>query len=54
MTAPALAWQIDPPADGAGPTIVELAGEIDEHADLAEVADRLAGRVVIEIGRAHV
>ena len=51
MTAPALAWQIDPPPDGAGPTVVQLVGEIDEHADLGAVADRLAGKVVIDLGK---
>jgi hypothetical protein len=42
-----LSWRIE---ERPGHTLVELEGEIDEHADLAELRRKLRGAVVFDLG----
>jgi hypothetical protein len=46
MTQPALRWDI---ASGGDATIVELAGDVDEHASLGPLGAQLSGPVVLDL-----
>ena len=46
MAPPAMRWDL---ASGADGMVVELAGDIDEHAALAPLGERLSGPVVLDL-----